>query len=120
MPRDSLSEFTDAYIECAGWCDQEELKDAEFAPETLESMRADCAAFYIANEALIGPDEYKGGGYSSVAMAGHDFWLTRNGHGAGFWDGDWVEPSAAILTDAAHAFGQRDQYLGDDGFIYHG
>jgi|TARA_R110000744_G_scaffold366338_1_gene475354 hypothetical protein len=20
---------------------------------------------------------------------GHDFWLTRNGHGAGFWDGDW-------------------------------
>lgn len=25
---------------------------------------------------------------------GHDFWLTRNDHGAGFWDGDYVEGQA--------------------------
>lgn len=24
-----------------------------------------------------------------VAQAGHDFWLTSQGHGAGFWDGGW-------------------------------
>jgi hypothetical protein len=51
-------------------------------------------------------------------MAGHDFWLTRNGHGAGFWDGDWPEPLATVLTDAAHAFGELSPYVGDDGLIY--
>lgn len=46
------------------------------------------------------------------------FWLTRCGHGCGFWDGDWSEPAATILTDAAHAFGNVDLYVGDDGKIY--
>jgi hypothetical protein len=27
--------------------------------------------------------------FPAYALAGHDFALTRNGHGAGFWDGDW-------------------------------
>jgi hypothetical protein len=50
--------------------------------------------------------------------AGHDFWLTRCGHGSGFWDGDWKEPAASKLTDAAHAYGNADLYVGDDGRIY--
>jgi hypothetical protein len=32
--------------------------------------------------------------------AGHDFILTRNRHGAGFWDGDWEQGDE--LTDLAH------------------
>jgi len=51
-------------------------------------------------------------------MAGHDYWLTRNGHGAGFWDGDWPEPYAAQLDDSAHAYGTVELYVGDDGKIY--
>jgi hypothetical protein len=51
-------------------------------------------------------------------MAGHDFWLTRNGHGAGFWDGDWTEPAATILTNAAKAFDECNLYLGDDQAIH--
>ena len=39
-------------------------------------------------------------------LAGHDFWLTRNGHGAGFWDGDYPESEETILTDAARTFGE--------------
>jgi hypothetical protein len=54
-----------------------------------------------------------------AAMAGHDFWLTRCGHGAGFWDGDWPEPQATILDEAAKRFGNVDLYVGDDGAIYH-
>jgi hypothetical protein len=50
--------------------------------------------------------------------AGHDFWLTRNGHGCGFWDGDWPEPAATILTNASNACGECDLYIGDDGRIY--
>ena len=48
---------------------------------------------------------------------GHDFALTRNRHGAGFWDrgngelGDW-------LTSMAHPFGSAALDTGDDGQIY--
>lgn len=48
---------------------------------------------------------------------GHDLWLTRNGHGAGFWDrglGDVGD----ILTNIAQKMGPKDLYLGDDGQLY--
>jgi hypothetical protein len=51
-------------------------------------------------------------------MAGHDFWLTRNGHGAGFWDGDLSEDVGNALTEAAKKFGECHLYVGDDGQIY--
>lgn len=54
---------------------------------------------------------------SNSEQAGHDFWLTRNGHGSGFWDGGWPEPAATRLTDAAHAYGEFNLYVGDDGMI---
>lgn len=50
----------------------------------------------------------------------HDFIMTRNHHGCGFWDGDWSEPWATILTDLSHEFGQIDIYVGDDDLIYGG
>lgn len=46
----------------------------------------------------------------------HDFWLTRNGHGAGFWDGDYVNGDK--LTEIAKSFGEITPYIGDDGMIY--
>ena len=48
----------------------------------------------------------------------HDFWLTRNGHGAGFWDGDYPEALGALLTVLAEKFGDTDIYVGDDGKLY--
>lgn len=50
--------------------------------------------------------------------AAHDFVLTRNHHGAGFWDGDWHEPWGDRLTTLAHSFGQLECLLGDDGVLY--
>ncbi len=52
-----------------------------------------------------------------LGQAGHDFWLTRNGHGCGFWDGDWPEPQASLLTQASKAFGGVDPYVSDDGEV---
>lgn len=49
---------------------------------------------------------------------GHDFWLTRAGHGAGFWDGDLPEELGERLTQASKAAGNREPYIGDDGLIY--
>lgn len=49
--------------------------------------------------------------------AAHDFILTRNHHGAGFWDGDWHEPWGQQLTDLAHGYGQLETYLDEEGAI---
>lgn len=48
----------------------------------------------------------------------HDFWLTRNGHGTGFWDGDYPEDLGRNLTDLAHSFGEVTLYVGNDNKLY--
>ena len=57
--------------------------------------------------------------YSAMEMAGHDFWLTRSGHGVNFKDRtEWPEDVAERLYAAADAFGEVCVYVGDDGKIY--
>ena len=46
--------------------------------------------------------------------AAHDFILTRNHHGAGFWDGDWHAPWGERLTTLAQSFGQIETYVNCD------
>lgn len=126
--------FFRAYVGTALWSstdDDDEPLDRErdesnLAPETLDSMLQDCAAFYMANSEHIHCDgaplsqEFDGSiAAREAAMAGHDFWLTRCGHGAGFWDGDWPEPAASVLDAAARQAGNVDLYIGDDGQIHH-
>jgi hypothetical protein len=127
-----LDRFTRAYIECALWSTNDESDEnggrpmdenygaGDIAPETLATIVADCQAFQAAHDVLITAENCPScpGEFTVTELAGHDFWLTRNGHGAGFWDGDWQEPAATILTDAAHAFGEVDLYIGDDGLIH--
>jgi len=50
-------------------------------------------------------------------QAAHDFILTRNDHGAGFWDGHWHAPWGDRLTDLAKRFGETYLYV-EDGMIY--
>lgn len=83
----------------------------DFSKDALEEMFADATGFLSENWDDIAGDPER---------AGQDFWFTRNGHGAGFWDGDWPEPAATRLTDAAHAYGEVYLYVGDDGMIYSG
>lgn len=47
------------------------------------------------------------------AQVGHDLWLTQNGHGAGFWDGDYGDSDdtstpAYILTKASENLGEMN------------
>lgn len=89
----------------------------DIAPEALEQMKADCARFQAENAAdieqgIAGPD------YTATERAGHDFWLTRARHGAGFWDGDWPEEVGERLTEASHKYKEAELYVGDDGLIY--
>ncbi len=128
----SLDAFTRAYIECALWSSTYETEEREdtpmdanfsvedLAPECIAKIVADCAKFQHDQIEAIAWDNlvHFPHRYSTHEKAGHDFWLTRNGHGAGFWDGDWKEPYATSLTDAAHAYGSSDFYVGDDGMLY--
>ena len=81
----------------------------DIAPETLAKMVADCAQFQAENDLTGYPLE----------NAGQDFWLTRNHHGAGFWENDFgTESQCDGLAKSAHAFGECDLYVGDDGKLY--
>ena len=49
-------------------------------------------------------------------VIGHNFWLTRNGHGTGFWDLGLGELGDK-LTDWAKSMGGANLYVGDDGKV---
>jgi hypothetical protein len=78
-------------------------------------MVSDCGQFQITNRELLDWAEIRDG--RSPHRQGHDFWLTRAGHGAGYWDGDYPE-TGARLTVASKLFKPVDLYIGDDGKIY--
>lgn len=48
---------------------------------------------------------------------GHDFWLTRNRYGAGFWDRGWGVVGEK-LTKIAESFRERSAYVGDDNKVH--
>lgn len=98
------------------------LDDFEWAEGEAEKLHADCRDFIAANAVDLWayPDHYTpASGYDVWECMGHDFWLTRNGHGAGFWDrglGDIGDR----LTAASKVYGGVDLYLGDDELVYVG
>lgn len=82
-----------------------------------DMMVRDCKLFQLAALDLIEEDNFsfdKTCDHGVFQQAGHDFWLTRNGHGAGFWDGDWAEPAGIELDKLSKSFGETDLYVGDD------
>lgn len=126
-----IDAFTSAYIEAAFWASMDESDSnggdpldqhygaEDLDPEALDKMIADCRKFQEDHRALIDQGPVRLPPNCTVAEhAGHDFWLTRNRSGCGFWDGDWPDEAGRIMTDAAHAFGECMLYVGDDGKIY--
>ena len=117
-PGEKLDEFERAYLEAALWSstgDDDEPLDKnhsieDIAPESIAQAKKDCTKFQLRAESfLVGVDE---------AQAGHDFWLTRNRHGAGFWDRGHPGKDGERLTNIAHQFKELNPIVGDDGKIY--
>ena len=131
-----LDIFTESYITTALWAETDNSDESggeplehnydvtDIAPEAMESIIADCTKFQeqaadlldaasTAGDYPVSPDSL-----NVDDQAGHDFWLTRNGHGAGFWDGDW--PTSGIeLTRLSHTFGPAYIYIGDDEDLHY-
>jgi hypothetical protein len=115
--------FLDGYLEAALWSSTDESDESGGEPldknysisdvsdDLMRQAIADCNSFVTKNEKLldqVGHDD---------SQHGHDFWLTRNGHGAGFWDRNYGKPGDD-LSEAAKSFGNFNLYVGDDGKIY--
>jgi hypothetical protein len=133
-----LDDFMAGFIECGLWADlvPEEEDPQEYGagdkwPEWVDklddsarsSIRDECVDFMAANledlhaycEQLgdfTGSDS--GSTPAAMARAGHDFWLTRNGHGAGFWDRGLGELGDR-LSEASKPHGEASLYVYSDG-----
>jgi hypothetical protein len=95
---------------------------SDFAPETLSRIIRDCAGFEMTHKKLLQEaydlSESQGGSYNKE-HAGHDFWLTRNGHGAGYWDrglgeiGNNLTKSCGFRTrwDTFHVYYGQDKLI---------
>jgi hypothetical protein len=80
----------------------------DVAEESVTALRADVVSFYDSNRSDIAAT---GADFGQTA---HDFILTRNGHGAGFWDRGYGAVGDR-LTAAAKVYGSLNAYVGDDG-----
>lgn len=112
--------FYNAYVEALFFTDtgsdSEIGSDCELSQSAKEQALLDCARFLFLAEGTI--QELKNSGVHDWKQLGHDFWLTRNRHGVGFWDrgnGAFGDQLTKICNDN---FKSVDVYRGDDGFIY--
>ncbi len=119
-----LDEFTRSYLETMLWTEEEHIADddgwksyfSSIHQSAIDSSVNDCHAFQMQNSDTL--EDAFDHGYS-MSQAGHDFWLTRNHHGAGFWDRDELSGELGKkLTDESQKFGECSVGAGDQGEIY--
>jgi len=107
------------YLECALWSstgEDDRPLDSDFGicdidAETVTKMQEDVDAFVEMNTDLLNASGL------SEEQIGHDFWLTRNRHGAGFWDRG-LGDIGRKLSEASKVYGEASLYVGDDGKIH--
>lgn len=126
-------DFIQGYMRCMIWSETDESDESggvpidcnystdDFPEADVKEITKDCQRFIKENAALL--EEAMGRpGYDS-GRAGHDFWLTRQGHGAGYWDRDELkeENLGGRLTAACEAFGPHHEGLWvDEGRVHYG
>jgi hypothetical protein len=84
--------------------------DAQLSEQTRHEAWAACHRLRLACTGHRGIDLTQ----FDAAQIGHDLWLTRNGHGAGFWDRPEIygADNARVLTLMARAMGEHDAEFG--------
>lgn len=116
MNKTYLDTMADHYIIAALWSstmDNGDPFDDHFSlhqidPESLERVKNDCRNFINDTFELLenwNPEQ-----------AGHDFWLSRNGHGAGFFDRTTIadQLTCDALQDACRKYGELYCFTNDD------
>lgn len=124
--------IVNSYLEAALWTAGEDeigepMTDSytihDFAPEVKEQAYRDIEKFISSNSLqasdALSNKSYEYGG-DSMAQFGHDFLLTRNGEGAGFWDREALKAVGVgeALTQGSKEFRSLTVVAGDDGKLY--
>jgi len=112
----NIQAVLDSYLETLLWASGEEdefdcITIYDFSEEAVNSSKADIEKFIeTINEnpnAIAEANEY------NERMLGHNFALSRNGHGAGFFD-----DNNDILQMICRNTKNSEPYLGDDKKVY--
>ena len=120
-----LQACTDAYREAALWSSIITLDDGD-EPVPIDSLDAPIHphfddGFYDDLEDFLADPEAAyliGLTQQNAQQVGHDFWLTREGHGAGFWDRG-NGPQGDRLAELATAYGPGPSFWIHGGYIVH-
>ena len=112
----NFAKFAGAMFEAIAFTDLEcpdyDVCGAKLSEESKAKMERQARSFWDRCKHLIE--------HNAIEQAGHDFWLTRNGHGSGFWDRfdnlylGWGD----VLTRVSEEYGEVYIYLGDDGLAH--
>lgn len=123
MDRQRLASMIDAYIDTMLWAEtdddgtplDEDYASYDLSDEAKADIEEDCADF-------LGLLERVGCRWESempIESLAHDFYLTRNGHGTGFWDRDYDDDTIGeALDNWSKTYGTQGLYVGDDGLLY--
>jgi hypothetical protein len=106
-----------AYLVTVLWSSVDEDRqplDARYSPEDIDPESVDRARSELV--AFLHDNRDDLAELPSKAI-GHNFALTRDRHGAGFWDMGLGERGDR-LTAASHPYGDTGAYVGDDGQVY--
>ena len=112
----AIPKFCQGYFE-AMLASEDDLGNAGFYQlprEAFDKGMSDCLKFQLTAVTALAmvSDRY------TSNQAGMDFYLTRNGHGAGFWDRSLGDIGEELTTICKTHFKPVEPYLGDDGLIY--
>ena len=112
----NVENFVTSYLETASWVTADSDECDEFTDEAKEVAKEDCIKF-ISLAIMEFGDEAETllniQGTDITHRTAHDFFLTRNGHGAGFWDNPnsyGGQDNADRLTKIAQEMGEVNVY----------
>ena len=92
--------------------------DYEVSQELRDQLEREYQEFIDSLPDGFNAEDYFTGSGDTTEQLAHDYILTRNRHGAGFWDGDWGREVGDLLTKLAQSRPEIEPYVGDDGLIY--
>jgi hypothetical protein len=94
------------YLACAVWTGTDEhgdpLESTGWTVDDFHESSIDDARFDVERFVSLAGDLMDG---ISDEAIGHDFWLTRNRRGTGFWR-RWLGAAGDRLSEIAHSFGE--------------
>ena len=99
-PTKKEQQFIAAYFECVRFTEE---TSTDFCEVWEREQTIECLAFMVYAECYLSD--------AAIEQAGHDFWLSRNGHGSGFWDRDssyYTDYVRDWLQSKAEQFGETD------------